>query len=233
MNVEILPYLAMGFAVANVEYRLLAEAPAPAAVADACCALRWVIRNGTDYYLDPTRIVLAGGSAGGHLALMAGMAPSGVFDQGCEPDSGDPPSLVRVILNWGGPGDLTALVDGPQARDFARQWLEAEGRSPAELRERAQWLSPRSYVRRDGPPVLTIHGDADSLISYGQAVSLHAELEQAGVRNRLYTIAGGGHGGFDPEAMTGAFAAIREFLIECGLTPESPRSLEAGRMSLD
>ena len=69
-----LPFLDMGFAVVNVGYRLTATASAPAAVEDAICAVRWVTANASTYRLDSTRVVLVGHSAGGHLALMAGMA---------------------------------------------------------------------------------------------------------------------------------------------------------------
>ncbi|HWN80814.1 MAG TPA: alpha/beta hydrolase, partial [Candidatus Udaeobacter sp.] len=105
MNVEILPYLALGFSVANVEYRLAKDALAPAAIQDARCALRWMMANGGDYYVDPTRVVLAGSSAGGHLALMAGMAPPDAeLDAECP--AADSMRAVRAILNWDGPIDL-------------------------------------------------------------------------------------------------------------------------------
>jgi len=214
MNLEILPYLALGFSVANVEYRLAQEALAPAAIEDARCALHWVMANGADYYVDPTRLVLAGGSAGGHLALMAGMvSPDGEFDAECgsvsvAAEAGRP---VDAILNWGGPTDLEELTQGPHARDFALAWLGSE----SDLAERARRYSPLSYVHAGGPPVLTVHGDADTLIPYTQAGRLHAALTEAGVKNRLVTIAGGGHGGFDGEAVAGAMAAIQAFLAEC------------------
>jgi acetyl esterase/lipase len=217
MNVEILPYLALGFSVANVEYRLAKEALAPAAVEDACCALRWVSRNGGDYYVDRTRIVLAGGSAGGHLALMAGMAGA-EFAGDCAPDAetGQPPAdepQVAAILNWDGPTDLTELTIGGHPQDWAVTWLGPDGDRAA----RADWLSPLRYVHAGGPPVLTVHGEVDSLIPYSQAVRLHEALADAGVPNRLVTIAGGGHGGFGPQATADAFAAIREFLAARGL----------------
>src|SRR5258705_7549260 len=68
-----LPYIAMGYSVVNVEYRLANVSLAPAAVEDCRCALRWVIAHAKDYNLDPDRIVIAGASAGGHLALTTGM----------------------------------------------------------------------------------------------------------------------------------------------------------------
>ena len=76
-------YLAMGMNVVNVEYRLARTALAPAAVEDCRCALRWVIQNAKQYGIDVNRLVVAGGSAGGHLALTTGMLPGpNVVDRG-------------------------------------------------------------------------------------------------------------------------------------------------------
>jgi acetyl esterase/lipase len=69
-------YLEMGMNVVNVEYRLARIAQAPAAVEDCRCALRWVIQHAREYGIDVARIVVAGGSAGGHLALTTGMLPA-------------------------------------------------------------------------------------------------------------------------------------------------------------
>src|SRR4051794_4261867 len=68
-----LPYVAWGFDVVNVEYRLASQALAPAAVEDGRCALHWVAREAKKYGFDTNRIIIAGESAGGHLALMTGM----------------------------------------------------------------------------------------------------------------------------------------------------------------
>lgn len=76
-NLYLLPYLQMGFAVANVGYRLGRVSPAPAAVEDTRCALRWLSRRARDYKLDMNKVVLTGGSAGAHLALITGMLPPG------------------------------------------------------------------------------------------------------------------------------------------------------------
>ena len=67
---EMMPYLQMGFAAVNVEYRLGRVSLAPAAVEDCRCALHWVFANAKKFNFDPTRVVLQGGSAGGHLALL-------------------------------------------------------------------------------------------------------------------------------------------------------------------
>src|SRR5437016_7397764 len=75
---SLLPYLEMGWNAVNVEYRLARVSEAPAAVEDCLCALRWIIRNAKQYGFDTTRLVVSGGSAGGHLALTTGMMPASV-----------------------------------------------------------------------------------------------------------------------------------------------------------
>jgi acetyl esterase/lipase len=85
-SLDLAPYLQMGFAAVNVEYRLAANSIAPAAVEDCRCALHWVINNSTRYNFDVNRIVVTGGSAGGHLALTTGLlTPEAGFDRGCAP----------------------------------------------------------------------------------------------------------------------------------------------------
>jgi acetyl esterase/lipase len=72
---QLLPYLSLGWAVINVEYRMANNSPAPAAVEDSRCALRWIVYHAKQYNFDTLKIVLTGGSAGGHLSLIAGMLP--------------------------------------------------------------------------------------------------------------------------------------------------------------
>src|SRR5262245_19936051 len=96
-------YLAMGMNVVNVEYRLARVAPAPAAVEDCRCALRWVIQHAKEYGIDTTRLVVSGGSAGGHLALTTGLLPASAgLDRLCPaPDN----LKVAAIVNWYGISD--------------------------------------------------------------------------------------------------------------------------------
>ena len=76
-TLECLPFMAMGFSVVNVEYRLARVALAPAAVEDCRLALEWVFRNAGKYQFDTSRVVVTGGSAGGHLALTTGLLEPG------------------------------------------------------------------------------------------------------------------------------------------------------------
>ena len=127
----LLPYLSRGWAAVNVEYRLAGNAPAPAAVEDCRCALRWVVSHASMFNLDTSKIVLTGGSAGGHLALITGMLPSNsIFDRQCPTNdsvrwiSGTEPRVrVAAIVNWFGITDVEELLDGPNAKHYAIEWF--------------------------------------------------------------------------------------------------------------
>ncbi|HUI10975.1 MAG TPA: alpha/beta hydrolase [Bacteroidota bacterium] len=211
---DLLPWFAMGFHVVNVEYRLARVAPPPAAVEDCRLALRWVYENAKQYGFDTTRIVVTGGSAGGHLALMTGMLDAAAgFDAPKEWDDALPTMKVAAIVNWFGITDVKELLAGPNRKSYAVNWL---GSLPDRDAVAAR-VSPLTYVRAGLPPVLTIHGDNDQLVPYTQAVRLHRALTDAGVPNRLLTVPGGKHGGFSREELSGAYQAIHEFLSRYGL----------------
>jgi acetyl esterase/lipase len=213
---QLLPYLSMGWAVINVEYRMARNALAPAAVEDCRCALRWVASRAKEFNFDTLKIVLTGGSAGRHLALITGMLPpNSIFDRQCPTsenmrwNSGTEPQLnVAAIINWFGITDVEELIDGPNAKHYAIEWFG----SMSNRKELAQQLSPISYVRSGLPPIITIHGDEDDIVPYTQAVRLHAALDNAGVPNKLVTIHGAKHDGFNRQALINSFTAIREFL---------------------
>jgi len=205
-SLTFLPFLNMGWNVVNVEYRLAKVSLAPAAVQDALCALRWVYRNGKEYNMDASRLVVMGNSAGGHLALTTGMTPASEgLDSLCP---GTEELKVAAIINWYGITDVNELLAGANVRNFAVAWLG--GMSNRE--EIAKRVSPLSYVRAGLPPIISIQGDADPIVPYSQNVRLHQALDKAGIRNELVTIPGGKHGGFSDTEMAKAYTAIRGFL---------------------
>jgi dipeptidyl aminopeptidase/acylaminoacyl peptidase len=81
----------------------------------------------------------------------------------------------------------------------------------------ARRVSPLTYVRAGLPPILTVHGDADTTVPYQHGVRLHEALSKAGVTNQLVTVPGGRHGNFTLEERTKIYSAIREFLAKNGL----------------
>ena len=213
-----LPYLEMGLSVVNVEYRLARVSLAPAAVEDCRLALRWVFKNAKQYGFDTTRIIVTGGSAGGHLALMTGMLdPSCGFDIPTDWDYTGVEPKVAAIVNWYGITDVKDLLSGPNRQEYAVNWLS----NLSDKETIAQKMSPMTYVRRGLPPIFTVHGDKDQLVPYTHAVRLHEALTKVGVPNQLITIPGGKHGGFTKEEMTKVFTAIKEFLKKNGIIESS------------
>jgi acetyl esterase/lipase len=208
---RVTPYLEMGFAVVNVEYRLARVSLAPAAVEDGLCALRWVIRNAMQYNIDVNRLVLTGHSAGGHLALTTGMIPSSAgLDRQCP---GPETLRAAAIVNWYGITDVGDLLDGPNMKTYAVTWMG----SMTDRNEIAKRVSPLSWVRKDLPPILTIQGDADPTVPYSHGVRLHKALADLGAAEKHVTIPGGRHGGFSRDENLKAYGEIRAFLLKYGI----------------
>lgn len=209
-----LPYLEMGLAVVNVEYRLATSSLAPAAVEDCRLAFRWVFKNAKQYGFDTTKIIVTGGSAGGHLALMTGMLDaSDGFDMPKDWDYSGVQPKATVIINWFGITDVNDLLAGPNKQNYAVFWIGNQFNRD----ELARRVSPLTYVRKTLPPILTIHGDSDGLVPYSQAVRLHEKLTAAGVPNQLITVPGGNHGGFNKSEMVRIYGIIKEFLKTNGI----------------
>ena len=203
-----LPYLEMGWSVVNVEYRLGRIAQAPAAVEDCLCALRWVIRNAKQYNFDTGRLVVTGHSAGGHLSLTTGMIPASAgLDRICP---GKEELKVAAIVNWYGITDVPDILEGPNMQTYAVTWMG----SMENRKEIGRRVSPIQYVRPGLPPILTIHGDADTVVPYSHAARLHEALHKAGVPNQFLTIPGGKHGGFSRDESLKIFTTIRQFLAK-------------------
>jgi acetyl esterase/lipase len=177
-----LRYVAKGFVCADVEYRLAKVATAPAAVTDVLDAARWFEEQAKKYDVDTRRIVVTGGSAGGHLSLMVGMTPKSA--------KLGPPAKIAAVVNFYGITDVADQLSGPNMRDYAVTWVpEQSGRL-----ELAARVSPMKYVRKGLPPILTIHGDADKTVPYEHGVKLTKALRDAGDDAELVSVPQGEHG---------------------------------------
>lgn len=203
---QFLPFLEKGWTVVNVEYRMASSSLAPAAVEDTRCALRWVYRNAQQWHFDTSKIVLTGHSAGGHLSLITGMLPAGTgLDNQCY---GDEKLNVAAIINWYGISDVSDLIKGSNLKNYAVMWMGSQPNAE----EIARRVSPLTYVRAGLPPILTIHGDKDDVVPYSHATRLHEALDKAKVPNQLFTIKGGGHGGFSQADYASSYETIWAFL---------------------
>ena len=217
-----LPFLEMGWSVVNVEYRLADVALAPAAVEDCRCALRWVYQNAKQYKFDLNNIVLTGQSAGGHLALTTGLIPeSAGLDLQCPGDrrrtwtTGDLTTQelrVAAVLDFYGITDVEDLMNrkAGSSGNFTEAWL---GGAP-DRAAIAKRVSPTTYVRRGIPPVMIIHGSADPIVPYDQATRLQKALDTAGAPNELFTVEGGGHGGWKTADYERIYKAIHAFFAK-------------------
>jgi acetyl esterase/lipase len=222
----VLPYIAMGYSVVNVEYRLANVSLAPAAIEDCRCALRWVIAHAKDYNLDVNRIVVSGESAGGHLALTTGMIPASAgLDRMCFTTS-EP--HVAAIVDFFGITDIADLLDGPNKKPFPESWpytVQWLGNQPNRA-EIAKASSPLTYVRAGVPATISIHGDADPLVPYAHSTRLQEALQKAGVAHELVTIPSGGHGNFSTAEWQRAFAAVEKFLSANLATAKPPSTAQ-------
>lgn len=205
-------FFKMGYAVANISYRLTGHTTAPAAVEDARCALIYLIKNATALNIDVNKIVIMGGSAGGHLALMAGLLGNDYrFDGNCP---GVENVKVAAIINKYGITDVWDWGYGTNVTSkSATKWLGDK----ANDKKFAMSVSPVNYVSKNSPPVFIVHGDADPTVPYQQSVDLHKKLLEAGVKTEFITVEGGLHGKFDKDKNAEINKKIAAFLTGLGL----------------
>lgn len=186
-------FVRAGFVVASINYRLTAEARYPAAINDCQTAVRWIRAHAGNYGIDPDRIGVLGGSAGGHLALMVGMLND-------DPNQ-DISSRVRAVCAWFGPADFR---DGPAGDKAFAQFIGATfEENPKAYRE----ASPATHVSNNSPPTLLIHGANDRVVPIRHSQTMHAALRAAGVESTLVVVRNAGHG-FRGQSIRPSFPAI-------------------------
>lgn len=184
-------FAAHGYVAASIDYRLAdGRTFFPAQPVDVLTAIRYFREHASELFIDPNRIALFGRSSGAHAALLAGMTTdASVFDS--TRPQGESPN-IRAIVNLFGPTDLTA----DPATAEAWQVETVENMLGVPLAEAGSLLlaaSPIAYARADGPAILTIHGDADTIVPVSQGRSLDAVLTAAGQRHQYVEVPGMGH----------------------------------------
>jgi len=209
-----LEYLAEGYALAAINYRLSQHALFPAQIEDCKAAVRWLRAHAADHGLDPERFAVGGASAGGHLAAMVGTAGHlREFDVG---EHLDVSSRVRAVLDYFGPSDFLQMDAHRLPNGMVHDTPDSPesqlvGGPIQENKDRVARVNPIMYVTADAPPFLIVHGDRDPLVPHHQSVLLAEALKKAGVPVTFYTVEGGGHGGFEDPRVP---ELTREFLRE-------------------
>jgi len=195
-NGTILKLAQNGYVAVTVTYRLAPKYQFPAAVQDTKAAVRWVRANAKKYHIDPDRIGVTGGSAGGHLALFLGVT-GGVPEFEGDQNPG-PSSRVTCVVDVYGPSDFTKSygksVDAAQVLPL---WLGGDLNTAREKHIRS---SPLYWVTPDAAPTLCIHGTKDTYVHHEQSEWLVEKLKAAGVEAELMLLEGAGHGFKGPDA---------------------------------
>lgn len=176
-----------GYLVASVNYRLAPAYKFPAQIEDVKCAIRFLRAHTNEYNLDPKRIGVWGGSAGGHLVALLGTSDA---KAGLEGKGGwsDQLSRVQAVVDMFGPADLT--VEFPGGNPRIAQTVFGASSSKDEVMKRA---SPVTYITKDDPPFLILHGESDSLVPLSQSKKLHEQLKAVGVPSKLVVVKNAGH----------------------------------------
>jgi acetyl esterase/lipase len=187
-----LPFVGKGYAVASINYRLSQHARFPAQIEDCKAAVRWLRAHATAYHLDPDRFGVWGASAGGHLVALLGTSGD-VKD--LEGDDGTPgqSSRVQAVVDWFGPTDVTKMGGSHDQPDSPEAKLL--GGPVQEHKDKAARANPITYVSKDDPPFLIMHGDKDTTVPFGQSELLLEALKKVGVDATFRPVKGAGHGG--------------------------------------
>jgi acetyl esterase/lipase len=216
-------------------------------ISDVKRAIAWMKANAGEYGVDPERVVVSGGSAGGHLALLAGYTPN--HPQLDPEDVRGADTLVRAVISYYGPPDLRQLgldqadsssdlfvalgrkagfVTGEDNLDWPDLWRKVLGGLPPEVPEVSALMSPISHVGPHCPPTLLLHGTHDRIIPVEDARELYRALSEQGVPVVYLELPQVSHA-FDlalPQISPPAQAAlfdVERFLALMAVLPPTPR----------
>lgn len=180
-----------GYVAATMTYRLAPKHKFPAAVHDTKAAVRWLRANAATYKINPDKIGVTGGSAGGHLAQFLGVTADVPQFEG---KGGNPTQSSRVncVVNVYGPSDFTkSYGKSVDAHEVLPLWLGGNLETARLIHIQS---SPLYWVTPNAAPTLCIHGTEDKYVAHEQAVWLIDKLKAATVEAELLTLEGAGHG---------------------------------------
>jgi acetyl esterase/lipase len=232
-----------GFVLVSLDYRLAPEAKLPEIVSDLKDGLKWIRESGPELFAaDTSRLVVAGASAGGYLALMSGIvdespptaivsywgfgniigewtnSPSESYRKGklITKDAACAGVGKEVLTNsnkTNGAGRATFFLYLKQTGLWTR---EVSGLDPVKDAEKLKPYCPVRNVSAKFPPTMFLHGTADKDVPVGQSIEMSDELKRHGVDREVITIEGGGHGlwGGDKQLIEKAFQRSLQYIRE-------------------
>ncbi len=179
-----------GFVVASAEYRTSNEAVYPAQLIDIKSAIRYLRGHNERYRINPERFGVMGESAGGHLTAMAALADDPAYDVGSYLEYS---SRVQAACPWYPPADVTTFPYPSPLESAASPESLMLGVNVMLCQEEAAKASPISYISKEAPPFMILHGTDDRTVPFAQGEILHDKLEAAGCDVRLVAIEGADH----------------------------------------
>jgi acetyl esterase/lipase len=205
-----------GHAIFSVDYRLSTEAKFPAQIHDIKAAIRFLRAHGEEWHLPTAQIVVAGDSAGGHLAALAGVSNGMAELEGKVGECLTQSSDVQGIISFYGAANLTTILKQSTPHGLSVRIPALElllGGPPETVPALARLASPVYQVDSHDPPLLLFHGDQDEQMPVNQALELFGAYKKAKAPVQLEIVHGAGHGGsmfYDDERMQ----IVRTFLSQ-------------------
>lgn len=175
-----LKFAALDYTVATITYRFSQEAKYPAAVEDVVDAIKWLRSHAEEYGIDPNRIALIGGSAGGHLSMLVGYTWKDLAADGKSP--------IKAVVDLYGPTDLTT--------DFAintKVVIDFIGKPYDQAAESYKEASPLFQLDANDPPTLVFQGTIDDIVPVEQSDILVEKLKELGIPHHYEKFEGWPH----------------------------------------
>ena len=191
MKKTVAEIISSGFALASIDYRFSTQAVFPAQMQDCNRAISFLYDNADKYGFDVNRFAVMGFSAGGHLASMVGLSKNNNIDSFFMPGTTRAFSF-KAVVDFYGPAELIMF---PGAGDAKSPEALLIGAAPLDRPDLAKAASPVTYVDKNDPPFLIIHGEKDELVSPNQSRLLGSWLKLAGVPKELIMVMDAPHFG--------------------------------------
>lgn len=192
-----------GFAVVSINHRASTEAKFPAQINDVKAAVRYVRGNAAKYGFDTSFVGITGFSSGGHLSSLAGTTNGvktkkfGKVKIDIEGSLGaytKESSRVDAVVDFFGPIDVSRMERCETYKDDKSPEAVLLGCSPSKNPDLSKSLSPMSYIDKNDPKFLVIHGDADPVVPYCQSMFFAKALSDKGVLEDFIIVPNGNHG---------------------------------------
>jgi acetyl esterase/lipase len=209
-----------GYAIASVDYRLSTEAKFPAQIHDLKAALRFLRRHARDLGVPSAitkRIVIAGDSAGGHLAALVGVSNGDAQLEGTVGDDRNQSSAVQGIISFYGAANLTTILAQSTPKGLSVRVPALDlllGGQPTNAPALARQASPVFFGDPSDPPLLLLHADQDPQMPVNQSLELAGAYQKARAPVQLEIVHGAAHGGpqfYDVERLAIVKAFLRKF----------------------